>query len=60
MLELLARGTWNGSGVFAPEAFDPDPFVALMDDYGFPGGLMEMDSEYKVKMAKDNLERPLP
>jgi len=59
MMELLAKGTWNGAGVLAPEAFDPDPFVARMAVYGFPGRVMEMDSDYKLKMEQDNLESPL-
>lgn len=56
MMELLAKGTWKGEGVLSPEAFDPDPFIALMDDYGFPGGLMEMDSDYKRKLEHDALK----
>ena len=59
MMELLAKGTWNGAGVLAPEVFDPDPFVALMAGHGFPGGVMEMDSDYKLKMEQDNFEGPL-
>jgi saccharopine dehydrogenase-like NADP-dependent oxidoreductase len=42
MLELIATGTWQGSGVLGPEAFDPDPFMKLMPDYEFPFGLKEM------------------
>jgi saccharopine dehydrogenase (NAD+, L-lysine-forming) len=41
-MELLSSGKWQGKGVLGPEAFDPDPFVALMADYGFPYGLKEM------------------
>ena len=29
-LELLAGGTWSGSGVFGPEAFDAEPFLRLL------------------------------
>jgi saccharopine dehydrogenase-like NADP-dependent oxidoreductase len=29
-LELLAGGTWSGSGVLGPEAFDAEPFLQLM------------------------------
>jgi saccharopine dehydrogenase-like NADP-dependent oxidoreductase len=29
-LELLATGVWNGRGVLGPEAFDAQPFLALM------------------------------
>jgi saccharopine dehydrogenase (NAD+, L-lysine forming) len=35
-LELLANGTWSGSGVLGPEAFDAVPFLDLLADYGSP------------------------
>jgi saccharopine dehydrogenase-like NADP-dependent oxidoreductase len=43
-LELLARGTWKGSGVLGPEAFDAVPFLELLAapkpyGYGSPWGL---------------------
>lgn len=43
-LELLARGTWKGAGVLAPEAFDAVPFLELLaapkpGGYGSPWGL---------------------
>jgi len=44
-LELLAAGTWKGSGVLGPEAFDAQPFLDLMarpideGGYGQPWGL---------------------
>lgn len=41
-MELLATGAWKGAGVLGPEAFDPDPFVALMPKYGFPYGMREI------------------
>jgi saccharopine dehydrogenase (NAD+, L-lysine forming) len=37
-LELLAEGTWNGSGVLGPEAFDAVPFLDLLTAYGSPWG----------------------
>jgi saccharopine dehydrogenase (NAD+, L-lysine-forming) len=40
-LELLARGTWQGSGVLGPEAFDAVPFLDLLTEYGSPWGLRE-------------------
>ncbi|MFC5380357.1 saccharopine dehydrogenase family protein [Aquipuribacter nitratireducens] len=41
-LELLAAGTWTGSGVLGPEAFDAVPFLELLrDGYGSPWGLDE-------------------
>jgi saccharopine dehydrogenase-like NADP-dependent oxidoreductase len=40
-LELLADGTWTGTGVLGPEAFDAVPFLALLKEYGSPWGLRE-------------------
>ncbi|NJD27086.1 MAG: ATP-binding protein [Chloroflexi bacterium] len=40
-LELLATGVWSGSGVLGPEAFDPVPFLQLLNDYGSPWGMRE-------------------
>jgi saccharopine dehydrogenase-like NADP-dependent oxidoreductase len=42
-LELLAAGTWEGTGVLGPEAFPPDPFLELLADYGEPHGVVEGD-----------------
>jgi saccharopine dehydrogenase-like NADP-dependent oxidoreductase len=44
-MELLQSGTWKGSGVLGPEAFDPIPFMEKMADYGFPYGVKEMSPE---------------
>jgi saccharopine dehydrogenase (NAD+, L-lysine-forming) len=52
-LELLATGKLAGyegnpeAGVFPAQAFTCDDFVTLQKEYGFPGGVLEMDSEYK-------------
>ena len=52
-LELLATGRLQGhkdnpeAGVFPAQAFSCDDFVEMQKDYGFPGGLLEMDSDYK-------------
>ncbi len=40
-LELLASGTWSGTGVLGPEAFDAVPFLDLLGDYGSPHGVDE-------------------
>lgn len=46
-LELLAAGTWSGSGVLGPEAFDAEPFLEIMarpeseGGYGQAWGLEE-------------------
>jgi saccharopine dehydrogenase-like NADP-dependent oxidoreductase len=40
-LELLASGTWSGTGVLGPEAFPADPFLELLTAYGSPWGIEE-------------------
>ncbi|MGH2511114.1 MAG: saccharopine dehydrogenase family protein, partial [Candidatus Limnocylindrales bacterium] len=40
-LELLAAGTWTGSGVLGPEAFDALPYLDLLTAYGSPWALRE-------------------
>jgi saccharopine dehydrogenase-like NADP-dependent oxidoreductase len=40
-LELLATGTWSGTGVLGPEAFDAVPFLDLLTAYGSPWGMRE-------------------
>jgi saccharopine dehydrogenase (NAD+, L-lysine forming) len=42
-LELLAAGSWEGTGVLGPEAFPPDPFLELLADYGEPHGIVDGD-----------------
>jgi saccharopine dehydrogenase (NAD+, L-lysine forming) len=37
-LELLANGTWSGTGVLGPEAFPAEPFLDLLAAYGSPHG----------------------
>jgi len=59
MLELLGTGVWKKTGVHGAEAFDPDPFVNLMEAYEFPGGMTEMDSEYKRALDARMLMAPL-
>ncbi len=44
-MDLLTHGQWKGTGVLGPEAFDPDPFMDKMAEYGFPYGMMEMTRE---------------
>src|SRR4051794_14285669 len=40
-LELLAEGTWKGVGVVGPEAFDAQPFLDRLEEYGAPWGMRE-------------------
>ena len=42
-MELLATGAWSGAGVLGPEAFDPDPYLGLMDRYGIHHAMVEME-----------------
>ncbi len=44
-LELLASGTWSGSGVLGPEAMPPKPFLDKLVEYGSPWGRMELDPQ---------------
>jgi saccharopine dehydrogenase (NAD+, L-lysine forming) len=34
--KMVAQGTWSGKGVFNMEQFDPDPFMADLNQYGLP------------------------
>ena len=40
----------------APEAFDPIPYLQVMEEVGFDYGLVEMDSEYKQEKDKEMME----
>jgi saccharopine dehydrogenase-like NADP-dependent oxidoreductase len=42
-MELIANGTWSGSGVVVPEQLDPDPYLALLDRYGIHHAMAEME-----------------
>jgi saccharopine dehydrogenase-like NADP-dependent oxidoreductase len=42
-MELLAEGAWQGSGVRGPEAFDPDPYLAILDGDGIHHEIMEIE-----------------
>ncbi|WP_246003464.1 saccharopine dehydrogenase family protein [Nocardioides aurantiacus] len=44
-LELLSRGTWQGTGVLGPEAFDAVPFLDLLTEYGAPWGQRDDELE---------------
>lgn len=44
-MDLLTHGQWKGVGVLGPEAFEPNPFMDKMADYGFPYGMREMTKE---------------
>ncbi len=42
-MELISSGAWSGAGVLGPEAFDPDPYLALLDRYGIHHAVVEME-----------------
>jgi saccharopine dehydrogenase-like NADP-dependent oxidoreductase len=42
-MELLASGMWSGSGVLGPEAFDADPYLAILDRDGIHWAMHEME-----------------
>ena len=42
-MELLATGAWSGVGVLGPEAFDPDPYLGLLDLNGIHHATVEME-----------------
>ena len=44
-MDLLTHGQWKGVGVLGPEAFQPDPFMDKMAEYGFPYGIKDMTRE---------------
>jgi saccharopine dehydrogenase-like NADP-dependent oxidoreductase len=41
-LELLASGEWQDKGVLGSEAFPPQPFLAKLEEYGSPHGVVEL------------------
>jgi len=41
-LELLAEGSWRGSGVLGPEAFPAQPFLDALAEFGSPHGVLEL------------------
>jgi len=41
-LELLAAGEWKGAGVLGPEAFPAQFFLAKLEEYGSPHGILEL------------------
>jgi saccharopine dehydrogenase-like NADP-dependent oxidoreductase len=57
---LLAEGRLDGPhGVRVCEEFDPDPVLALLGEYGFPAGLLEMESEYREAKERKAFLAPI-
>ncbi len=40
---MMVTGTWSGAGVWNMEQFDPDPFMAMLNDHGLPWTVEELD-----------------
>lgn len=40
---LMLQDVWSGKGVFNMEQFDPDPFMAMLNEHGLPWKLEELD-----------------
>ena len=57
-MELLAEGAWKGEGVLGPEAFDPDPYLAVMDRYGIHHAMDERDPDTHRPMEVSAAIRP--
>lgn len=57
MMELIARGLWEDTGVLGPENFPPEPFMKRLPEYGFAPRMMEMESEYKKSLDKKTFEK---
>ncbi len=47
-LELLADGSWKGTGVVGPEAFPPQPFLDKLEELGAPHDVLELDPDAHV------------
>lgn len=41
--KMMLEGKWMKSGVWNMEQFDPDPFMADLNEYGLPWQVVEMD-----------------
>ena len=41
---LMLNNTWKKPGVWNMEQFDPDPFMAMLNDHGLPWHVIECDS----------------
>ncbi len=44
---LILNGTWKKPGVWNMEQFDPDPFMAMLNEHGLPWHVIECDSPFK-------------
>ncbi|WP_244269446.1 saccharopine dehydrogenase family protein [Natronincola ferrireducens] len=56
-IELIGREIWTEKGVHSLEAFDPIPYLEIMNEAGFEYNIVEMDSEYKRVIDKIELSK---
>jgi len=42
--KMMLEQKWLKPGVFNIEQFDPDPFMAAMNEHGLPWQVIELDS----------------
>ena len=42
--ELIGKGIWKEAGVYAPEYFDPEPYMQLMDESGYEYKILEINA----------------
>ena len=40
---MMLTGAWQGAGVFNMEQFDPDPYMAMLNEQGLPWTVEELD-----------------
>lgn len=57
MMELMAKGIWKDAGVLGPETFPAEPYMERMEHYGFPVGMVEMESAYKAAQDLEVLKK---
>lgn len=58
--ELIATGKMDGPyGARVPEEYNPDPVMALLAEYKFPAGVLEMESEYREAMEQEEFLNPI-
>lgn len=59
IVELTAKGEMEGPfGVRLSEEFNPMPVLELLEEYEFPAGVLEMESEYREKIEREQFKQP--
>lgn len=58
--QLIATGKMDGPyGARVPEEYNPDPVMALLAEYHFPAGVLEMESEYREALEQKKFLEPI-